>query len=259
MNNNKNGQSAAEQGYQIKDIPGWEGLYACDTEGHVYSYRTNKFLSPSKNKRGYLHVTFTKDGKRYDYRVQRLVAMTFIDNPENKEQVNHIDGNKLNNCIQNLEWVTAEENIEHAKTHHLFKTTCTTPPIRTKEGAQVAYVFTNIYNGEQFIIFGFRKLRRQFKISGYTYGIIQKHANTGDYIKSGILKGLRVDKVDLKVHRLTPNQGVGSSDPKYWNSFINKEEDIVKSSSKDEAVSSSSNTDDAELTTPHEQKCQVQF
>ena len=61
-----------------------------------------------------------------------------------------------------------------------------------------------------------------------------------------------MDKVDLKVHRLTPNQGVGSSDPKYWNSFINKEEDIVKSSSKDEAVSSSSNADDVELTTPHE-------
>lgn len=80
-----NGQSAAEQGYLIKDIPGWEGFYACDTKGQIYSYRTNKFLTPSKNKRGYLHVVFTKDGKRYDYRVQRLVAMTFLDNPENKE------------------------------------------------------------------------------------------------------------------------------------------------------------------------------
>lgn len=252
MNNNKNGQSAAEQGYQIKDIPGWEGLYACDTEGHVYSYRTNKFLSPSKSKRGYLHVIFSKDKKRYNYRVQRLIAMTFIDNPYNKEQVNHIDGNKLNNCIQNLEWVTPEENIKHAKANKLFKSICKTPPIRTKDGPQVAYVFTNIYNGEQFIIFGFRKLRKQFKISGYTYGIIQKHANTGDYIKSGILKGLRVDKVDLKVHRLTPDQGVGSSDPKYWSSFINKEKDIVNSSLKDEAVNDISNVDGANVTNLHE-------
>lgn len=252
MNNIKNGQSAAEQGYQIKDIPGWEGLYACDTKGQIYSYRTNKFLSPSKNKRGYLHVTFTKDGKRYDYRVQRLIAMTFLDNPENKEQVNHIDGNKLNNCLENLEWVTPEENIEHAKTNNLFKVTCTNPPIRTKDGPQVAYVFTNVYNGAQFTILGFRKLRRQFRISGYTYGLIQKYANTGAYIKNGILKGLRVDKVDLKVHRLTSNQGVGSSDPKYWNSFLNKEEDIVKSSLKNEAVGITSSINDVELTTPHE-------
>lgn len=246
MNNIENGQSAAEQDYQIKDIPGFEGLYACDTKGQIYSYRSNKFLTPSKNKRGYLHVTFSVDKKRYDYRVQRLIAMTFLDNPENKEQVNHKDGNKLNNCIENLEWVTPEENIEHAKQNNLFKSTCKNPPIHTKDGPQIAYVFTNIYNGNQFIILGFRKLRKQFKISGYTYGLIQKYANTGAYIKNGLLKGLRIDKIDLKVHRLTPNQGVGSSDPKYWRSFL-QDRDIVNSASKDAAVNNGT-----ELTTPCE-------
>lgn len=250
MNNNENGQSAAEQ-IEMKDIPGWEGLYACTTSGNIYSYRTNKFLSPSKNKRGYLHVTFTKDGKRYDYRVQRLVAMTFLENPENKEQVNHIDGDKLNNCLVNLEWVTPEENIEHAKQHNLFKCTCTNPPRHTKDGPQIAYVFTNVFNGNQFTILGFRKLRKQFRISGYTYSLIQKYANTGAYIKDGILKGLRVDKIDLKVHRLTADHGVGSSDPKYWKPFL-EGCDIVKSSSKDEAVNVTSNVDDAEVTTPRE-------
>ena len=244
-----NGQSAAEQGYEMKDIPGWENLYACTTDGKIWSYRSNKFLKPSKNKKGYLHVIFTKDDKRYDYRVHRLVAMTYIDNPKNKEQVNHIDGDKLNNYLSNLEWVTPEENIEHAKNHNLFKVTCKTPPIRTKEGPQIAYVFTNVYNNEQFIIFGFRKLRKQFKISGYTYGLIQKYANTGAYIKAGLLKGLRIDKVDLKVHRLTPDQGVGSSDPKYWKSFLNKDCDIVNSALKDAAVNE---INDVELTTPHE-------
>ena len=223
MNNNENGQSAAKQVYEMKDIPGWEGLYACDTEGKIWSYRTNKFLSPSKSKRGYLHVTFTKDGKRYDYRVHRLIAMTFLDNPENKEQVNHIDGNKLNNYLSNLEWCTGGENIEHAKLNHLFKATCFNPPKDSFKGPQVGYVFTNIYNGKQFTVLGFRTLRKQLKLSGYAYETIQKHANTGDYIKSGILKGLRVDKIDLKVHRLTPDQGVGSSDPKCWKSFINKD------------------------------------
>ena len=235
MNNIENGQSAAEQIYQMKDIPGWEGLYSCDTKGQIYSYRSNKFLRPSKNKRGYLHVTFTKDGKRYDYRVQRLIAITFLENPENKSQVNHIDGNKLNNYLSNLEWVTPEENIQHAKEHNLFKVTCTTPPIRTKDGPQVGYMFTNVFNGAQFIICGFRALRKQFRISGYTYGLIQKYANTGAYIKEGLLKGLRIDKIDLKVHRLTANHGVGSSDPKFWRSFL-KDRDIVSSASKDAAV-----------------------
>ena len=114
MENIKNGQSAAEQIYQIKDIPGFEGLYACDTKGQIWSYYTNKFLSPSKSKRGYLHIVLIKDKKRYDYRVHRLIAMTFVENPENKEQVNHIDGNKLNNNVSNLEWVTRLENIHHA-------------------------------------------------------------------------------------------------------------------------------------------------
>ena len=249
---NNNGQSAAEQGYFIKDIPGWEGLYACDTKGQIYSYHSNKFLSPSKSKRGYLHIIFSKDRKRYDYRVHRLIAMTFIDNPENKEQVNHIDGNKINNCISNLKWCTAEENIAHAKQYDLFAHQRNNNiPMHTKDGPQIAYVFTNVYNGAQFIICGFRALRKQFKINGYTYGIIQKHANTGDYIKNGILKGLRVDKVDLKVHRLTANHGVGSSDPKYWRPFL-EGQDIVKSLSKDEAAICTREGGDVELTTPHE-------
>ena len=119
MNNIENGQSAAEQGYQMKDIPGWEGLYACTTHGDIWSHRSDKFLSQSKNKRGYLHVTFTKDGKRYDYRVNRLVAMTFLDNPNNLPQVNHIDGNKLNNNVSNLEWCTNEYNMQHAVENNL--------------------------------------------------------------------------------------------------------------------------------------------
>ena len=223
MKNNENGQSAAKQIYKMKDIPGWEGLYACDTEGKIWSYRTNKFLSPTKSKKGYLHVTFTNNGKRYDYRVHRLIAMTFLDNPENKEQVNHIDGNKLNNYLSNLEWCTAEENIEHAKTHKLFKPTCYNPPKFDGKGPQVGYVFTNVYNGKQFIVLGFKQLRKQLKISGYTFDIIQKHANTGDYIKTGMLKGLRIDKIDLKVHRLTANHGVESSDSKCWKSFLNED------------------------------------
>lgn len=242
MDNNRNGQSAAEQDYEMRDIPGWEGKYSCTTDGRIWSHRSNKFLKPSISKRGYAHTVLVNDNKRYDYRVHRLIAMTFIDNPYNKEQVNHIDGNKLNNYINNLEWVTPEENIKHAKEFGLFKATCKTPPIRTKGGPQTAYVFTNVYNNEQFVILGFRKLRKQFRISGYTYEVIQKYANTGSYIKNGLLKGLRIDKIDLKVHRLTSNQGVESSDSKYWKSFLEQKDcDIVNSTLKDVAVNNDSN------------------
>ena len=65
------------------------------------------------------------------------------------------------------------------------------------------------------------------------------------------LEGLRVDKVDLKVHRLTANHGVGSSDPKYWKPFL-QGCDIVNSSSKDEAASENAIASDSELTTPSE-------
>lgn len=63
---------------------------------------------------GYHRVNLFIDGKAKKYRVHRLVAMEFIDNPLNKENVNHIDGNKLNNHIDNLEWCTASENEYHS-------------------------------------------------------------------------------------------------------------------------------------------------
>lgn len=64
--------------------------------------------------RGYFHVKLTKEGKVRDFQVHRLVAQTFICNQQNKPQVNHIDGNKLNNCVNNLEWCTQSENMVHA-------------------------------------------------------------------------------------------------------------------------------------------------
>ena len=83
----------------------------------------SKILKPNFNKmNGYLSVYVkNKDGKyRYCY-VHRLVAQAFIPNPENKKEVNHLDGNKLNNCVDNLEWVTREENIRHAFDNELIK------------------------------------------------------------------------------------------------------------------------------------------
>ena len=95
-----------------RDIPGFEGLYQASTTGKIKSLKTERktILAPAL-KRGYESVLLVKDGRRYHKSVHRLVAMTFIPNPENKEQVNHLDENKRNNHVENLEWATAKENI----------------------------------------------------------------------------------------------------------------------------------------------------
>jgi hypothetical protein len=101
-----------------KPIPGTkERLYVSDY-GRVKSFLRNKtegnILKPTRDHKGYLRLHVTLDGLRCSYKIHRLVASAFIENPENKAQVNHKDGNTKNNHIENLEWVTAKENVEHA-------------------------------------------------------------------------------------------------------------------------------------------------
>jgi len=102
-----------------KDIEGYADLYRISNYGNVYSFGNSKNVKPSKmkgwiNKYGYRMVDLYKDKKCKHHFVSRLVAQHFIDNSENKKQVNHIDGDKLNNRVNNLEWVTGQENKEHA-------------------------------------------------------------------------------------------------------------------------------------------------
>lgn len=75
--------------------------------------RNNKILKLNKNARGYLYCNISTDNIITKVKIHRLVAKAFIDNPKNKETVNHIDCNKLNNNYNNLEWLTRKENIQH--------------------------------------------------------------------------------------------------------------------------------------------------
>lgn len=102
----------------LKPIKGYEGYYSIDESGNIFSHHTYNNKQPGYKKtylgkRGYVVVDLCVKQKRKNHKVHRLVAQTFIPNPENKQQVNHKDLNKLNNHVSNLEWATAKENTKH--------------------------------------------------------------------------------------------------------------------------------------------------
>ena len=94
------------------NIEGW-GMYQVDTDGNVYS-KQGKIMKPSINHNGYLIVNFYHNHIRKGFGIHTLVATTFLEHEDYKNQVNHKDGNKQNNNVDNLEWVTAKENTQHS-------------------------------------------------------------------------------------------------------------------------------------------------
>lgn len=95
-------------------INGFEGLYSVTEDGKVFSHIGAKKLLKGGITKGYRHYTLCKNGVKYYLRSCRIVAETFIKNEFNLPQVNHIDGDKLNDTIYNLEWVSEKDNITHA-------------------------------------------------------------------------------------------------------------------------------------------------
>lgn len=104
-------------------VPGYEGFYEVDTNGEIYSLeRVNSrgmHIKPRKLKQsatwyGYKVVFLSKNGISKAHNAHRLVALAFVENKDNKPYVNHIDSNKHNNNVENLEWVTHAENAQHS-------------------------------------------------------------------------------------------------------------------------------------------------
>ena len=96
----------------MKDIKNYEGLYAVTSCGKVWSYTHKRFLNPQCNGH-YYQVNLSKDGKTRHHFIHRLVAEAYLLNPNSLPQVNHIDENKANNAVTNLEWCTVKENANH--------------------------------------------------------------------------------------------------------------------------------------------------
>lgn len=132
-----------------KSVSGFDG-YEISDRGRVRSFRRNngqgRILKTETSDRGYKQVSLYKDGKQHQKSIHRLVAEAFIDNPEEKETVNHKDCDKTNNCVSNLEWMSKSENVRHAYDNGLNENvkrrlgegrSKTHPPVRVIETGKI--------------------------------------------------------------------------------------------------------------------------
>lgn len=105
-----------------KDIPDYEGIYQISNFGKIRSCKNNKIRKQIKQRSGYMRIILTKNSKQRATSVHILVAKCFVKNQNGYRYVNHIDGDKTNNNADNLEWVTASQNMQHAFKNGLAKT-----------------------------------------------------------------------------------------------------------------------------------------
>lgn len=155
-----------------RDVKGYEGLYQVSTKGNVKSVRGGRWktgkkdcLTPVITETGYVHIRLSKDGKQKTYSVHRLVAQTFIPNPFNLETVNHIDEDKTNNNVDNLEWMTMKENINYGSHNKRMASTLTNGPLSK---------MVNQYSVDDKLIKTFPSICEVRRVLGFATGNISK-------------------------------------------------------------------------------------
>ena len=164
-----------------KDIPGFENIYQASTEGRIRTHENKttytqkhgvrhwkqRILKPkSKNAKTGYRVTLWKDGKGKDYLVARLVATTFLENLINTNMtVNHKDGNRFNNYVDNLEWLSRSDNIKHGFETGLY-------------GNQTKVRITNKETNETN---EFRSMTIASKFIGKNHGYISYHVKKSNF------------------------------------------------------------------------------
>lgn len=143
------------------DIKGYEGHYQVSNKGGVRSldrtvnigkskqFKKGIVLKITKKRGGYLGVCLRKNGKSKNFYVHRLVAINFIENKNNLPQVNHIDGNKLNNNVSNLEWSSSKDNVLHSYKNNLkYGMVGINNPKSILKDEEVCEIFTLSHNSD---------------------------------------------------------------------------------------------------------------
>lgn len=171
--------------------------YLVSSSGYVLSFKTGKPLKCTNHKGGYLRLGLVlSDGSDKSLLLHRVIAMTFISNPENKPEVNHIDGNKHNNRVDNLEWVTREENQKHAFLNKL----------NTNDGVKnsrcllteedVVEIYNRLLLGDKVAI-----IARDYKVNTSTISNIKRKKNWKE-----LLIGLPDIKLNFKSSAMSEHQ-----------------------------------------------------
>ena len=156
----------------MKDIIGYEGLYAVTQDGKVWSYpkeRSSKngmFLKPFKMKNGYLIISLCKDSVKR-YLVHRLIATAYLTNADLLPQVNHINGNRSDNRVANLEWVNNSGNMQNAIKRGSFDRKGSKHPLSKLTEKKVARIKKLLEEGKL-------NQRQIAKVYGVTFGLINQ-------------------------------------------------------------------------------------
>ena len=178
----------------FKDIPGYEGLYMINEHGDVYSCYYKRLKIPQISKDGYYTVQLWKNGKAKRYKVHRLVAITFLPNPENKPIVMHKDNNKLNPELDNLQWGTLSENSQQAYADNLMHYPETHAPY-------VTYELYNTYNGKSMRVCGYQGVIDAIEYG--TVGTVSAALQRGTRFSKGPLEAYRIRKIENRTKPFT--------------------------------------------------------
>jgi hypothetical protein len=178
----------------MESLKYYEGLYEINEEGDIYSLWYNKIMKPSINDNGYLFYKLSKDGVEKKCFQHRLIAIQFIENPENKEEVDHINRKPTDNRIENLRWVIREENRANRETKG-----CITQ--WTVKSSGITY-YKSTYCIEKGVLKQ-KSSRNRDVVENWLHAIKKEHPRNNieedDYIYKEIIDPIKIEKTEEQI------------------------------------------------------------